>query len=470
MIRFRCTCGHPFETADDMAGGLVQCPDCGKLNDIPTLSDLAALAEDGTYKIDRVAGADDEAEVSRLAELQRAFARRRVDEYGAEIDLRPTMDDIERAGAEAVPLELKDEVRPGAPKYDPVTGELIRPMDIRTPTAADSAVPAIPVAQRTLKYASADADVITNGFQIFPRMFTLPNLVVIGFVFFTHLLIQVMVYVTVFILIFMGAPLLLVIGLLVAHYANTIDETGPEARDELPRPLRNVSWHDDMWGPFFNVTLAFGCAYGVGLLCLLPDMPTEVKVTLFAILSLLGTLAFPAILLTTTTSGSVLNLRPDRVWGVIRACGAAYVFMLVGWLVSIGLYLGAIIGTLIWLDSTLGGSAPGGLGAVVFHWAVQYPLLLVAIYLMHAYAWYLGLQYRKHHVDFPWVLQRYAGRRGDGTPAGPAPRQGFAVVTKAQEQAAAAAARERQAKLAAKAAPRVQPKPVQALPQPPQEG
>ena len=40
MIRFHCTCKHVFETDDNMSGGLVQCPKCGRLNDIPTLSDL----------------------------------------------------------------------------------------------------------------------------------------------------------------------------------------------------------------------------------------------------------------------------------------------------------------------------------------------------------------------------------------------------------------------------------------------
>jgi DNA-directed RNA polymerase subunit RPC12/RpoP len=151
MIRFRCTCKHPFETDDNMAGGLVQCPKCGRLNDIPTLSDLQFIAEDGTYKVG-IEAVDAAAEARRLSELERAFSRTRVDEYGAEIDLRPTMEDIRNAGSDEIPLELKDEIRPGAPKYDPVTGELIRSMEIRTPTAAEAAVPAMPIASRTLKY------------------------------------------------------------------------------------------------------------------------------------------------------------------------------------------------------------------------------------------------------------------------------------------------------------------------------
>jgi hypothetical protein len=464
MIRFRCTCKHPFETDDNMAGGLVQCPTCGKLNDIPTLSDLALIAEDGTYKV----GVETEEEKdSRLAELGRAFARSRVDEYGAEIDLRPTMSDIQNAGSDEIPLELKDEVRPGAPKYDPVTGELIRPMDVRQPTAAEAAIPAIPVAKRTLKYASPDADVVTSGFQIFPRMLALPNIFVMFWIFLTHLFLQLLSLAPHLMALLLLPIVGVILLLLIAHYANTIDEAGPEARDELPRPLRNVNWYDDMWAPFMNVMVAFGFAYGPGLACLLIEVPWQIRISLFVTLSIIGTLAFPAILLTTTTSGTVLNLRPDRVFGVIKQCGAAYLFMLVGWIVAFGVYMLSIVGAeiaLVSLPRRIGG-APMSWFDVVFHWALQYPLLCLGIYLMHAYGWYLGLQYRKHHADFPWVLQRYTGRRGAGAAAN-APRQGFTVLPKVDE----VAARVRQPKAAGKSAPppRVAPRPVQVLPEPPE--
>jgi hypothetical protein len=456
MIRFHCTCKHLFETDDNMAGGLVQCPTCGKLNDIPTLSDLQLIAEDGTYKI----GVEsDEEEANRLAELNRAFGRKRVDEYGAEIDLRPSMEDIQNYGSDEVPLELKDEVRPGAPKYDPITGELIRPMDIRTPTGADAAVPAIPVQQKTLKYATRESNVISNGFQIFAQMFALPNVFVMLVIFFVHLFIMAATFAAA-VIILMVPVVLLMVGLLIAHYANTIDETGPEVRDELPRPLRNVSWYDDMWGPFVHVMVAFGFAYGPGLACLLLAVPLQMKVSLCVMLCLIGTAAFPAILLTTTTSGTVLNLRPDRVFGVAQKCGIAYVFMLLGWLVAIGVYLFAWVGTMAAGGTLMGGSPGSGVLAVVFHWALQFPLLLIGIYLMHAYAWYLGLQYRKHHAEFPWVLQRFHGRRPEGVAA---PRQGFSVLPSAET-----VARARQPKANVKSVPRVAPKPVQALPEPPE--
>src|SRR5918993_2282470 len=297
MIRFHCTCKHRFETDDNMAGGLVQCPDCGKLNDIPTLSDLALIAEDGTYRV----GAETEEEKnSRLAELGRAFARTRVDEYGAEMDRRRTPQEIADAGADEVPLELKDELRPGAPKYDPATGELIRPLDVRKPTAAEAAIPAMPVARKTLKYASPDADVVTSGWQIVPRMLALPNIFVMFWILMTHIFLQVLSLAPHLMALLLLPIIGVILLLLIAHYANTIDETGPEARDELPRPLRDVNWYDDMWAPFINVMLAFLAAYGPGLACLLIEVPWQIRFSLFGTLSIIGTLAFPAILLTTT--------------------------------------------------------------------------------------------------------------------------------------------------------------------------
>ena len=47
MIRFVCTCGHRLEVPDDEAGNSLQCPKCGLLVDVPTLSELQNFTEDG---------------------------------------------------------------------------------------------------------------------------------------------------------------------------------------------------------------------------------------------------------------------------------------------------------------------------------------------------------------------------------------------------------------------------------------
>ena len=52
MIRFNCHCTHEFLVPEDQAGSLVQCPKCGRLNDVPTLSDLEHLEDGGIFKMD----------------------------------------------------------------------------------------------------------------------------------------------------------------------------------------------------------------------------------------------------------------------------------------------------------------------------------------------------------------------------------------------------------------------------------
>src|SRR4051812_46320634 len=112
MIKFPCHCGHAFAMNDDQAGGVIQCPKCGRLCDIPTLSDLQQISDDGTFKLDE---SPVKPEADRLAQLQSAFARQNVDDTGEDIDLRPTMDDIRKAGSVEIPNELRGQLLPGAP-------------------------------------------------------------------------------------------------------------------------------------------------------------------------------------------------------------------------------------------------------------------------------------------------------------------------------------------------------------------
>src|SRR5205823_3150867 len=105
MIKFPCHCGHTFVVDDDQAGGTIQCPQCKRLNDIPTLSDLEHISTDGTFKMEGPVPAD----IDPLAKLKEAFARGTTDDGGQEIDLRPNIDDIRRAGTVEIPLALRDE-------------------------------------------------------------------------------------------------------------------------------------------------------------------------------------------------------------------------------------------------------------------------------------------------------------------------------------------------------------------------
>src|SRR5689334_888724 len=100
MIKFPCRCSHLFTLDNDMAGGLIQCPQCGRLNDVPTLSDLPYLSDDGTYTLEPEAQKE---EPNRLSDLHRMFVQARHDDEGQDIDLRPTTGDIEDRGE--IPLK-----------------------------------------------------------------------------------------------------------------------------------------------------------------------------------------------------------------------------------------------------------------------------------------------------------------------------------------------------------------------------
>ena len=150
MIRFACLCKHHFEVDDDMAGGMIQCPACGRLNDVPTLSDLPHLAEDGTYNVDVELPKDNP---FRLAELAIVYSKGTSDAEGDEIDLRNAPEDFRTVGGDQDDdgYALKDDeglsARLAAPRYDPETGELIRPIDLKPDPSAEPVDPrSVPLA------------------------------------------------------------------------------------------------------------------------------------------------------------------------------------------------------------------------------------------------------------------------------------------------------------------------------------
>ena len=120
MINFPCSsCGHRFSLEDDQAGGLIQCPACHRLNDIPTQSELLQLSSDGTFNLDEKTAHNAEDVVADLAYI---YQRGATDADGNEIDLRLTDDELANVGKEG-PIPIKPDPTP--PRYDPETGELI---------------------------------------------------------------------------------------------------------------------------------------------------------------------------------------------------------------------------------------------------------------------------------------------------------------------------------------------------------
>ena len=163
-----------------MAGRQVQCPDCQRLVDVPTTNELAELSEDGTFRMDAPVDRDS----GHFEKMRRVYGKDKVDENGAEIDLRQTRDELAAAGTEDDILAF--EHQPTAPKYDPETGELIRPLDIVDDPTIAPHPSQLPMATNTLNYASPE---LQAGLPYSPlaRLLSPINLAAMFFVLFFQL-------------------------------------------------------------------------------------------------------------------------------------------------------------------------------------------------------------------------------------------------------------------------------------------
>ena len=389
MINLTCPCGFRFSLPDELAGGAVQCPKCRRLNEIPEFDELPNLEPDGTIKLKP---AEETPRKSAFVQQVRFFDPDRRGADGEEYDLRPTLEDVKKAGVEEIPLDLKDEPRPGPPKYDPETGELIRPIDVAP------APPAPPSAVRAPR-APAEEPPPDNRFLPVPaRLASGASLVVLVAIYAIHVVAVILLSISSSGVLIAAPALLAAILVLVAHYGAVVDEIAIEQRDELPAPLRQMGFAEDIRHPISSVL-------GAVLLCYAPALAARDWPAAAAALLIAGTIVFPAVFLTLVTSGSVLNLRPDRIAGVIRRCGVDYAVSVILWCLAVAVYGAAWMG--VWrFSAALAGSrevrrlidiSPGAGFAVLFG----------AIYLMHLFCWHLGLLYRRHHDAFPWVLQRH---------------------------------------------------------------
>ncbi len=413
LIRFPCHCGRRFALTADHANGTVQCPDCGRLNDVPSLSDLDSISsDDGTLLMKE---APPLPPTNRVADVDRAFRPRRVDDHGREIDQRQQLEDLVDVGAppedDVIPLR-GDDARPSKPKYDPVTGELIRPMQL---ARTDDMVPveAIPVAKpvQSLVYATGDAARRIDVRRILVDLCFPTNMVVMLFILVLHLLNQMATFALVGGFFFIAPVAVILSALILAHYGNTIDETGPEEMDELPRPIRGMSFSEDIWRPFVHVAGSLMICYGPAVLVLTrTGLPPRLTAMLAIFFAVAGSLFLPAVLLTSATSGTLFNLRPDRLIGVIRAARGHYLISVFAWLLTIAAYVVATTGSLMMIVRLF---APAGAAAApaTARPLFVYPLLMIAIFCAHFFCWHLGLIYRDRHAEFPWVLQRHVSQR-----------------------------------------------------------
>jgi hypothetical protein len=424
MIKFRCLCSALIEVGDDFAGMSLQCPKCRRLVDVPTLSDLPSLSEDGSFKIDELKLRN---EADRLSDLQRVYAPGRVDEHGNEKDLREQFhqDDSPIEMADDDVLEVINE-EPVAPKYDPVTGELVRAVELRNePVKFDPN--SIPMAKAVINYAQGDDTREFSGWRIIPAMFRYENLFVILIILFVHVFLQLMMAPVAAGMLIVLPGLIVLIAALLGHYANVIEDIGFEGKDELPRPLRDASLYDDIWRPFINMCLAIMVCYGPAVFY--HRFPPMYAVAYLGTVLIVGTIGFPAVLLTTTSSGTVINLAPHKLLRVITASGVKYLFAVILWVATAVVYLVGMIG-ILWPLAKLLTSLTGSVSNILLPLVFAYPVLMLGIAMAHGLCWYLGLIYRAHHDQFDWYLQQHQ-RRGEmiRSPSGvlvPAPNKPIA--------------------------------------------
>jgi hypothetical protein len=412
MIEFNCVCKqYKFSLPPEMAGSLIQCPTCRRLVDVPTLEELVHIDDDGGYKF------EGESQPKKLDTklATRAFTAQHIDEFGEEIDLRNSFEEIQRVGIPHAPGTL-DGVKPIPPKYDPVTGELIRALPIKNDTPQrvlpvepenDEPLDAVPIPPPKLSYSVIPEANMPLG-SVFIALLQPVNLVVMGFILLLHFLAQVtsVIVLTGFIFVFI-VPLLLGMAL-IGHYGNVIEEIGPGGRDELPTPLRNASFGEDIWWPFVRIDVALFLSYLPAWISLDVPMPLGMRHGVDIICLVFGTLVAPAMILTSVTSGTYQNLRPDRVAGVISICGARYFLPCLTFTAAMALY-GFGFQTLDLGSATL--MHLKGFSVGLTEMASGYAVLAAAIYLTHAVCWQLGLIYRTYHDRFPWTMQRHISVR-----------------------------------------------------------
>lgn len=401
MIDFACTCGHAFHLPDDQAGTEFQCPQCHRLVDVPTLNDLRGIQADGTYALEE-AKVDPDVQSERFDRMVAAFDRGKYDEFGDEKDWRQTNDDLENVGA-PLGVDGAGRERLPPPKYDPVTGELLRPIEL-APVPVRPVKPLPEVYQQTgpmLSYAVAVGTARTLGWKsVWIELFTAPNMMVMLFPLACHLFIEACLMIIGFI--FPLGGLMMAVFAIMAHYGAVPVEIGTEDKDDLPRPLGSLSWADDLWNPFCNLFFSLVICYGPALIPLERLRVTPEGVFISGCLVAGGTLLFPAVFLTMCTGGTILNLRPDRVLGVVRVAGGYYIGLAAEWIAVIVVYLGSAVMLHLVASNSIGVYGPRKF------WVLGLLLTLCAgIYLVHLFLWHLGLLYRGKSAVFPWVLQHH---------------------------------------------------------------
>lgn len=200
-------------------------------------------------------------------------------------------------------------------------------------------------------------------------------------------------------------PVLLCVIVLLGHYANVVDDLGPQFLDDVPAVLRDGEWGDDVLRPFRRMAMALGLCLGpAGWLLLQGGFVSALSVPM----GMVGMVVLPAVLLTLAEGSTVMNLMPHRLIGMMRAGGRPYVDTVLA--TGLALLLHGAAGLLL-IESL------AAMDGVSRFWrtpqpamamtGLAYAVLLLALFAGHLAAALLGRTYRQRHERFPWLLQRH---------------------------------------------------------------
>ncbi len=416
--------------ADDMSGESVQCPKCGLLVDVPLLDELQNLDSDGVIKV----GPRTTPDAHRDGRRRDVPSVTRKDDPS---DRRMTLDEVLEVDRHVDEVN-QPQIR-SRPLYDPLTGELIEPLQIsraersdsvKRPSAGNANVGARPNGSRpgssVLGYARGPVSTDIQGkpanfLSIWFLMFAPMNVIVwvlIASIIGGSIMLSMVPLAGVLFAFLLGLP---IICALMGHFGNIVDETGPVGRDELPTPLRHASIREDILDPMVSVAVAGALAFSplLSVIAYAPRLPAQVYLAFIV----LGFCVLPALLITKLCSGYFMNVLPHRSLPLMWICGVWYwwsalvlmvaiiVFMLGA---AMSLSFGMRIGAIMIAPSGSTVSTPTMFGmSYQLEMILGTPTLFVGVFLLHAACWHLGMLYRKFYPRFPWLMQRHISTRTD---------------------------------------------------------
>jgi hypothetical protein len=299
-----------------------------------------------------------------------------------------------------------------APRYDPFTGELIRPhvVEEHVQSFAAKAAPRVQPISKSKMRGVIEAPPPHSWLILLVEMFMSRNAGVLVLMTVINTVLAWGIAFTVGIKagFFFFVPLA---GLLCSagFYSIIVQETGPGQSHELPRPVRDFEFRTDMLEPLLHLLISVALCYGpVGILWLtIGDEKTAANAALVA--GIIGTIVFPAFFLTICADAMLVNLRPDRLLSVIFAAKLSYLPVVLGWTVGMAM-------TLDGMAYSYNAFVKLFDGLVEYHplptwyldnWWEACGFIGVGCYLSYYACWQLGMVWRMHYKNFKWVAQAY---------------------------------------------------------------